>query len=82
MPYTFYSCLQIVACLEKGQNKERMEAAYETLDEELKTRWVEFVTNSLNPSLKEQNDELGGPLGNFPHVAKLPLGLGCVVLNV
>jgi len=56
---------QIVACLEKGQNKERMEAAYETLDEELKTRWVEFVTNSLNPSLKEQNDELGGPLGQL-----------------
>ena len=55
--------MQVVQCLEKGQNKERMEAACESLDEELKGRWSEFIANSLNPSLKEQQDELGGPLG-------------------
>jgi len=56
---------QVVQSLEKGQNKERMEAACEALDEELKTRWSEFVNNSLTPTLKEQNDELGGPLGQL-----------------
>ena len=54
---------QVVQCLEKGQNKDRMEATFESLDEELKGRWSEFIANALNPSLKEQQDELGGPLG-------------------
>ena len=48
-----------------------MEAACEALDEELKTRWNEFVGNSLNPALKEQNDELGGPLGEAQVLMKM-----------
>jgi len=56
---------QVVLCLEKGQNKERMEGACESLDAELKTRWSEFVTDELASTLKEQNDELGGPLGQL-----------------